>query len=192
MKNKWKLAFLLLLGINLAAAIIIFSLALVPPKNKELSQLKEPLNDYVSFHVKSNKYDLNLLINHYLHEQAAGSLIDYRVILGEEVELYGTLPILSDKLNLKLTFEPVALKNGDLVLKQKSMSIGHLNLPISFVLNVINENYQLPNGVEIRPNDKLVYIHMQQLKLKSDFKIKVDQFDLKKDQIAFTLLAPVK
>lgn len=192
MKNKWKLAFLILLGINLAVMIFIFSLALVSPKNKEQNQLQEPSKDYVSFYVKSNKNDLNLLINHYLRKQSAGSPIDYRVVLGNEVELYGTLPVFSDILNLKLSFEPVALTNGDLVLKQKSMSIGQLNLPISFVLNVISENYQLPSGVEIRPNDKLVYIHMQQLKLNSDFKIKVDQFDLKKDMIAFTLLAPVK
>ncbi|WML30975.1 hypothetical protein RCG24_03480 [Neobacillus sp. OS1-32] len=33
---------------------------------------------------------------------------------------------------------------------------------------------------------------MQQLKLKSDLKIKAEQFDLKNDNIAFTILVPVK
>ncbi|WML40242.1 YpmS family protein [Neobacillus sp. OS1-2] len=191
-QTKWKIAFLLLLGINLLFAIIIISLITAPGDSKKISKINTPTNDHVSFHVKSNKYDLNRLINNYLKEEAADSPIDYRVLLGDEVELYGTLPFFSEKLNLKLTFEPIAQKNGDLVLEQKSMSIGKLHLPISSVLNIISENYKLPNGVEIRPNDHLVYVHMQQLKLKSDLQIKANKFDLTKDDIGFTILVPVK
>lgn len=192
MKNKWKLGFLLLLGINLLVVIIMIALIMMPASNKESMKQRNPSGDHVSFHVKSNKYDLNKLINHYLKEEAADSPIDYQVVLGEEVELYGTLPIFSEELNLKLTFVPEALKNGDLVLKQKTMSIGRLHLPISYVLSFISDNYKLPKGVDIRPDDHLVYVHMQQLKLKSDLKIKADKFDLKKDDIAFTILVPVK
>ncbi|MGG3470150.1 YpmS family protein [Neobacillus pocheonensis] len=192
MKNKWKIGFLLLLGINLVFAIIIVSLIVIPPDGNENGKVKTPTEDYVSFHVNSNKGDLNRLINHYLKEEAADSPIDYRVLLGDEVELYGILPFFSEEINLKLTFQPKALKNGDLVLKQKTMSIGRLNLPISYVLNFIRENYKLPNGVDIRPNEKLVYVHMQNLKLKSDLKIQVKKFNLKKDDIAFTILVPVK
>jgi uncharacterized protein YpmS len=193
MKNKWKIGFLILLGINVLIAIILFSLVLSPSNDKEISKIKNPTNDdHVSFQVKSNKYDLNRLINHYMKEEATDSPIDYQVLLGTEVELYGTLPLFSEELNLKLTFEPKVQKNGDLVLKQKTMSVGKLHLPISYVLNFISENYKLPKGVEIRPNDQLVYIHMQELKLKSDLKIKADKFDLKKDDIAFTILVPVK
>ncbi|MCM3724301.1 YpmS family protein [Neobacillus cucumis] len=192
MKNKWKLGFLILLGINLLIAIILFSLVTAPINEKEPVKTNTSSEDYVSFHVRSNKYDLNRLINHYLIEEAADSPIKYKVLLGDEVELYGTLPFFSEKLKLKLTFEPSAQKNGDLILKQKSMSVGKLHLPISYVLNFIRENYKLPKGVEIRPNDHLVYIHMQQLKQKSDLKTKVDKFNLKKDDIAFTILVPVK
>src|SRR3954447_9112098 len=192
MKNKWKLGFLILLGINLLIAIILFSLVTAPIKEGEPVKTNTSREDYVSFHVKSNKYDLNRLINHYLKDEAADSPIDYKVLLGDEVELYGALPFFSEKLKLKLTFEPTAQKNGDLILKQKSMSVGQLHLPISYVLNFIRENYKLPKGVDIRPNDHLVYIHMQQLKLKSNLKIRVDKFNLKKDDIAFTILVPVK
>ncbi|MGG1674682.1 YpmS family protein [Neobacillus sp. NRS-1170] len=192
MKNKWKIGFLLLLGINLLCGIIVLSLIMIPPDDKENGKLKGPSGDYVSFQVNSNKNDLNRLINHYLQEEAADSSIDYRVVLGDEVELYGILPFFSEEINLKLTFEPKALKNGDLVLKQKTMSIGRLNLPISYVLNFIRENYKIPMGVDIRPNEKKVYVNMQNLKLKSDLKIKVKKFNLKKDDIAFTILVPVK
>jgi uncharacterized protein YpmS len=192
MKNKWKIAFLLLLGINLLFAIVTLALVMFPSDGPQNSKLKVPMGEQVSFHVKSNKNDLNKLINHYLKEEAADSPIDYRVILGEEVELYGILPFFSEELNMKLTFAPRALENGDLVLRQQSMTIGSLHLPISYVLNFISENYKIPKGVDIRPKDKLIYVHMQQLKQKSDIKIKADKFDLKKDDIAFTILVPVK
>jgi uncharacterized protein YpmS len=192
MKNNWKIGFLLLLGINLLIAIVMLSLVMFPSVGPQTSKVESPRGEHVSFYVKSNKNDLNKLINHYIKEEAADSPIDYRVLLGEEVELYGTLPFFGDELNMKLTFEPKALGNGDLVLRQKSMTIGRLHLPISYVLNFIGKNYKIPKGVDIRPKDQLIYIHMQQLKQKSDIKIKADQFDLKKDDIAFTILVPVK
>lgn len=192
MNNRWKVGFLILVGINLLFAIITLSLVMFPSKGPQTSKLIGPMGEHVSFHVKSNKNDLNKLINLYLKEEAADSSIDYRVILGDEVELYGTMPFFSEELNMKLTFKPGALENGDLVLKQKSMTIGSLHLPISYVLTFISENYKIPKGVEIRPKDKLIYVNMQQLKLKSDIKLKADKFDLKKDDIAFTILVPVK
>ncbi|MCM2531917.1 YpmS family protein [Neobacillus pocheonensis] len=192
MKNKWKRGFLLLLGIDLLIVVIILSMILIPSANNKEMIKSGPTGDNVSFHVKSNKNDLNQLINHYLKTEAANSPIDYHVHLGNEVELYGVLPFISDTLNMKLTLEPEALQNGDLVLKQKSISIGSLQLPVSYVLQFISENYKLPKGVVIQPNDQLIYINMQQLNLKSNIKIKVNKFDLKKDDIAFTILVPVK
>jgi uncharacterized protein YpmS len=192
MKNKWKKGFLLLLGIDLLIFILIISLVLTP--SDEMGKVKNSKSnkDTVSFKIKSNKNDLNQLINHYLKKETADTPIDYQVRLGNEVELYGDIPFFSEKLKMKLTFVPKALENGDLLLKQKSISLGSLHLPVSTVLQVIRDNYKLPVGVDIRPNDKLIYVHMQQLKLKSDLKVKVDKFDLKKDDIAFTLLVPVE
>lgn len=192
MKNKWKTGFLLLVGLNLLSALILLLLILIPSTDEENIQLKEPSSDNVAFQVQTNKNDLNRLINHYLEKEADGSPIEYQVHLRDEVELYGVMPFFSQQLNMKLTFEPEALENGDLVLKQKSISIGSLDLPVSYVLKFISENYKLPEGVVIRPNDKQVYVNMQQLKLKSDFKIKANRFDLKNDDIEFTIQVPVQ
>jgi uncharacterized protein YpmS len=191
MNNKWKRGFFLLLGLDLLIVIILLFLILSPAENEKMNW-KEMKNNNVSFQVQSNKSDLNLLINQYLQKEASDSPIGYQVHLRDEVELYGTLPFFSQEIDMKLTFEPEALNNGDLVLKQKSISIGNLSLPVSYVLKFISENYKLPKGVDIQPNEKHVYIHMEQLKLKSDIKIKANKFDLKNDDISFTLLVPVE
>lgn len=164
----------------------------MPNGEDEKIQPKNPDDNVVTFQVKSNKNDLNRLINQYLKKEAADSPIDYQVQLRDEVELYGTLPFFSQEIDLKLTFEPEALDNGDLVLRQKSISLGSLNLPVSYVLKFISENYKLPKGVIIQPDDKLVYVNMQELKLNSNIKLKADKFDLKKDDIAFSILVPVE
>jgi uncharacterized protein YpmS len=192
MKNKWKKGFLLLLGINILIIILVSSLILIPSNENRKMDQKESNKDTVSFYIKSNKNDLNQLINHYLKKEVAGSPADYEVKLGNEVELYGEIPFFSEKLDMKLAFEPLALENGDLLLKQRSISIGRLHLPVATVLQFIRDNYKLPHGVDIRPNQKFIYVHMSQLKLKSDIKVKVNKFDLQKDNIAFTLLVPVK
>lgn len=193
MKNRWKKGFFLLLGIDVLIIMIIVFLATMPvDQNKTGPLTKKPITDSVSFYIKSNKEDLNMLINHYLQKEAADSPVEYQVRLANEVELYGTLPFFSETLNMKLTFEPEALKNGDMILRQKSISIGSLHLPVAYVLKFISENYKLPTGVQIRPNDKLVYMNMDEFKLKSGAKVRVNKFDLKKDDIAFTLFVPVK
>ncbi|MFP7297978.1 YpmS family protein [Neobacillus niacini] len=191
MENKWKTGFFLIAGLNLLIVIILLSLIFVPADEKGTIQ-KTPDEKSVSFQVKSNKADLNVLINQYIQKEAADSPIDYSVQLRDEVELYGTLQFFSQEVDLKLTFVPEALDNGDLVLKQKSISVGSLPLPVSYVLKFINDNYKLPKGVDIQPNNKIIYVNMQQLKLKSDVKIKVNKFDLQKDDIAFTIVVPVE
>lgn len=104
------MGFLILAGLNLLIAIIILTLVSAPINEKKIETTEISKGDYVSFHLTSNKYDLNRVINHYLKEEASDSPIDYKVLLGDEVELYGTLPFFSEKLNLKLNFVPSAQK----------------------------------------------------------------------------------
>lgn len=146
---------------------------------------------HVSFDVSTNKADLNKIIHHYLVTEGFTGPIDYEVLVKDQVELYGTFPVFGQNLEMMLTFEPKALENGDLVLRQESISIGTLNLPVSYVMKVIQSNYKLPDWVSIQPNEKTIYVSLQEMELKSDIKIRANSFDLKRDDISFTLLVPV-
>lgn len=191
MKNKWKIGFFALLGIIAAAILVLYMMASAPAEKTKMEPVKDGTSqDDVAFHVKTNKRDLNRVINHYIEENEKNRKIDYQVLLTDEVELYGTFPFFSEELELRLTFEPKALENGDLVLNQKSISIGRLRLPVSTVLKFVRDSYDLPEAVSIQPAEESVYVSMHKLKLKSDIKVRVNEFDLKKDNIKFTLLVP--
>lgn len=191
MKNRWKIGFFILLGIIVAAILFLWILAVSPAEESKMEPAKKSGDsDDVAFQVSTNKRDLNRVINHYIEEEGKNSKIDYQVLLTDEVELYGTLPLFSQELELRLTFEPQALKNGDLILNQREISVGKLRLPVSTVLNFVSDSYDLPEAVSIQPDEERVYVSMQRLKLKSDIKVRVNEFDLKKDNIKFTLLVP--
>ena len=145
----------------------------------------------MNFHLKTNKQDLNTWINYYLTKEYTGSF-EYKVLLTDEVVLYGEIPIFNEKVEMKLTFEPVVLENGDLELQQKTISIGKLTLPVTLVLKFIQSSYSVPDWVTIQPNEKKVYMKLQNMKLKSELKVSVQEFDLKNNDIEFLLQVPME
>ncbi|WP_307477391.1 YpmS family protein [Cytobacillus purgationiresistens] len=189
---KWKHLFFILLGAVVSVVLILIIMMSIPPKDDQYRGTSLDESDYAPFNISTNKHDLNLLINHYLEEEILEGAMDYKVLLDEEVDLYGTLPIFSQNLQLKLSFESMAMENGDIVLQQKGISVGQMDLPISFVMKLIKDNYNIPDWVVIQPNEERIYVALTEMELKSDVKVKVDQFDLKNDEIQFTLLVPVK
>lgn len=192
MNNIWKKVFFLLLGGNLLAVIFLLFILMIPAKEQRIPDTGEPSGKYVAFPLKTNKQDLDRVINYYVKKEAKDSPIDYQIKLSHDVELYGSIPLLSRELKMKLSFEPQALDNGDLMLRQKSVLIGSLHLPVPYVLKVISEHSKLPSGVVILPNDGIVYIDMKKINMKGHLKVKVNQFNLQKNDIRFTLLVPVK
>lgn len=145
----------------------------------------------VALKIKANKQDLNRVINHYLDTELS-STYDYQVLLTDQVELYGAIPIFNEELNVKLTFEPKPLENGDLELQQKNMSIGNLSLPPSLVLKFIQNSYSLPEWIIIQPSEEKIYVSLNNFKLKSNFTVAVDEFNLKEDDIRFSLHLPME
>ncbi|MBY0122717.1 YpmS family protein [Bacillus sp. S/N-304-OC-R1] len=191
-EQKWKKLFFLLLGINIVVVIILTAVINSSGKDENYSPTQINTNGHVPFKIQTDKEDLNQVINHYLDKEGLTGPIDYKVVLGDEVELYGTMPVFSQEIQMKLTFDPVALDNGDILLQQKSISVGQLQLPVSYVLKFIGDKYKLPDWVTIQPNKERIYVSLQKMKLKSDIHVKVDEFNLVNNDIRFTLLVPVK
>lgn len=193
MNKKWKLLFFLLLGANLSIVVFFLVFVLSPAKEDSLPRTtKENKEEMVSFVVGSNKSDLTRVINYYIEEETDDSAIDYEVLLTDEVELYGIIEVFTQEIELKMTFEPEALENGNLLLKQKSMSIGSLPLPVEYVLKFVKEQYALPDWVEIYPEEKNVYVALMDMETKNGIQLGASRFDLKNDDISFILLMPGK
>ncbi len=189
MKIKWKWLFLALLGFNIAAIILFFILVGIPQEIPDRQREKgEQQEAYIT--VTSTKDSLNQLISNYIQEFQIEDSMQYDVVLTDVIELYATLPVFSNELELKMTFKPIPLENGDLVLQQQSMELGAMRLPVSYVLNFIKKQNNYPEWLEIDSKNKEIYVSLKDADLLENVSIKVADFDLEKDNISFRLVIP--
>lgn len=194
-KNKvWKKRFYLLLAIN---AIIIIGLAVylyspIPKKELDIASKQYESENSSQFVVRTTKQNLNNLVNAYLDKLLVNTDHVYSIHLDEDVQLFGELPLFSSTVPLLIHFEPIVQENGDLVLKQKSISVGQLQLPNKKIMQYVEKYLPTPEWVIINPRDEEVYVKVTEMEIKSNFKIAVEQFDIEANNIAFKIEVPYR
>ncbi|MDY0394316.1 DUF2140 family protein [Virgibacillus halophilus] len=83
-------------------------------------------------------------------------------------------------------------KNGDVVLKQKSISIGLLELPNKKIMEYMKKYLPMPEWVAIDPAKSEIYLAVTQMEIKSNFHVKVEHLDLEANNIAIQLKVPYR
>ena len=155
--KNWKTAFFTLLIINILIALTVTFLIFLPNSNNAIFSKKEDDRKRVGFTIQSNKNDLNELIRYYLQRETKRPL-NYDVTLSDRVELRGEITVFERSIPLTMTFIPEVQDSGDVILKQDSMSIGRLQVPVAMVLKYVADNYPLPEWVTISPSEQLIYV----------------------------------
>ncbi|WP_170007098.1 YpmS family protein [Bacillus fonticola] len=197
MKNKaWKRGFFLLLGLLLSVVIMLSVLIFMPvgePTEQERASgnsSEGALSQYAQVNAQVTKQDLSAIVNDYIEEQNVNGPISYWLTFSDTVNLNGSLAVFGTEIELQMAFSPLVQENGDVLLRQESISIGQLQLPVDYVLKYIRDSYQFPEWVEILPNQERVYVDLDGLTLQSGAKVKLSSFDLADDDIRFTLYIP--
>ena len=194
-KNKaWKKRFYLLLAIN---GIIIIGLAgylysPIPKKELDIASKQYESENSSQFIVRTTKQNLNNLVNAYLDKLLVNTDHVYSIHLDEDVQLFGELPLFSSTVPLLIHFEPIVQENGDLILKQKSISVGQLQLPNKKIMQYVEKYLPTPEWVIVNPRDEEVYVKVTEMEIKSNFKIAVEQFDVEANNIAFKIEVPYR
>ncbi|WP_164462186.1 YpmS family protein [Bacillus sp. FJAT-42376] len=190
--KKWKWAFIVLLAVNIAAigiaAILIFSPAEQnAPTQKDIKEGKA-----VALNVGAKKEALNQLIDHYLKKEANADQYNYKVYLEDKVYFTGGIRAFGKDIDAKITFSPVVKKDGNMRLFVEDLSIGKLDIPVSFVLNYISTSYTLPEFVHINEKNHSIDVDLTDIQLSNNYRAKAEKFDLKNDVIRFELFVPLK
>lgn len=184
-KNRWKIAFFTLLGGIIFIIIMVGNMVVSTDQPTPLPTTFMDNKKSVQFNVSTHKEDINKLLNQYVNITTS-----YNVRLKDDViEFKGFVPVLSEKVGVKITFIPKASNNGDLILIPKSFSLGKLKLPISSVLKLVNSSVKLPEWIIIQPVNKIIYVELQKMRINnSPIKIRVNHINLKKDDISLKVL----
>ncbi|KRG12444.1 YpmS family protein [Lederbergia galactosidilytica] len=192
-KNVWKVLFFALLSINILFFFAISMFLFLAGEEEAIPESPaEDSKKMSEFLIQTNKNDLNELINYYIEKENLNGPINYSVVLSDEVELNGELNVFTSTLQLKMSFEAYALENGDLLLEQKSLSLGGIRLPVSEVLKIIRSAYKLPEWVIIQPADKQIYVSLQSMRLNNDIQVRAEKFNLEENEIVMKMLVPVE
>lgn len=192
-KPSWKQLFIGLAGVNAIVFILVFALLLWPVSGAEMPEKayieEEP---GAEFTVNSSKQNLNELVNEYVDKLMKDQSDKYTVDFGENVRLLGSIEAFQTEIPISIILEPSVQENGDLVLYASDMSLGLLQLPEKKILEYVKKKLETPNWVNIDPSSQSIYIGVTQMEVKSKFKVKVQSFDLKNDQITFRIKVPNK
>lgn len=171
---------------------MIYLYSPIPKKYLDISSKQYQSEASSQFVVRTSKQNLNNLINAYLDKALSNTEHVYSINLDEDVQLFGELPVFSSTVPLLAHFEPIVQENGDLILKQKSISVGQLKLPNKKIMKYIDDYLPTPEWVMIDPRNEEIYVKVTEMEIKSNFKVAVDKFDVEANNIAFKIDVPYR
>ena len=191
--NKWKRLFYGILGFNLLIFVVFLILIFWPVSGSNPKPSSEgTINESSEFVVRTTKQNLNALINAYLEQVLHDSRHQYRILLEEDVHLMGELPVFNTTVPLSVHLEPFVQENGDIILKQRSISIGLLELPNQKIMEYMKKYLDMPEWVSIDPKNEEIYVAVTDMDIKSNFNVSVERIDLEANNLAFRIQIPYK
>ena len=104
--------------------------------------------------------------------------------------MIGELPVFSTTVPLSVHLDPEVQKNGDVILKQKSISIGMLELPNKKIMEYMQKYLPMPSWVTVDPHKEEIYVAVTDMNIRSNFDVKLEHIDLEKNNLAFKIQIP--
>ena len=191
--DPWKWAFAILLGLVLGFIVFVWFQVTTPSSDQKqiATQTTQKQGQYANVNVVLNKEQLSAAVNYYLQQNQKKGAIKYRFVLDKSAILMGTTKILGKDVSFTLYATPQLDDSGNLVLKTKSVAIGSLNAPPSFVLGYIKNNYDLGKWAKLNASKATITLDLNQLTKKQGIKIQGEKFDLKQDDLQFKVAFPL-
>lgn len=191
--DPWKWAFAILLGLVLGFIVFVWFQVTTPSSDQKqiATQTTQKQGQYANVNVVLNKEQLSAAVNYYLQQNQKKGAIKYRFVLDKSAILMGTTKILGKDVSFTLYATPQLDDSGNLELKTKSVAIGSLNAPPSFVLGYIKNNYNLGKWAKINASKATITLDLNQLTKKQGIKIQGEKFDLKQDDLQFKVAFPL-
>ena len=188
--NIWKWVAVALIALIVGTGAYMGTQVLRSPS--ESTSLTAASNtDAASVPITMNRQQLNALASYYLNDLQKGQDMKYRfVVRSTGAYLLGTTKVLGQDVSFVITMQPSVIDNGNISLKATNLSVGTMSLPISFVINYINNNYKTPKWVKLNAKKKTIDLYLNKLVGKHDVRYSVDKLDLKNDQFKFEMHIP--
>lgn len=187
--NYWKMGFFGLVGILMVAFVVLLLLIGSTPASPPLQEAEPTKVKGYTLALNTTKDNFEGIANTYIRKAVKGTL-PVRLEMGDDVLLTSELTVFSYTLPLAMHFDPIVQKDGNLLLKQSSMELGHLNIPPSTMLNLLKNSVELPSWMVVRPKEEEIFIDLRDLPISGDVQVKAKEVNLVADEIKLEILIP--
>ncbi|MCH4827066.1 YpmS family protein [Planococcus halocryophilus] len=182
--RKWRLAFFALLALNALALVGAVLYVTTPPKDYTSYQALENRpaagNTVV---VNTTKADFEGIANTYIQKAMKDQPIPLALSVADDVSISTELTVFSVTLPILMKFEPVVQEDGNLLLEQKSVEVGMLDIPPESALKLLRDSVDLPDFMEVMPKDEEVVLKLTEIPLDDGISVRAASFNLKDDDI---------
>lgn len=189
--NYWKWAFLTLAAVLLGTGIwLVQQLQVQPASQETVNETAVDTSDVMTFSVSARKEEVTQLMNQYIEEEVAGSNVNYEVLLDETFQLAGSFQLFGFEVPFNLFMDPYVTENGNIQLKANELSLGRLNLPISFAMNQIGSQLSIPDWVVINGENETITFNLNEFQLESGMFFSAERIDLVENDILVNVHVP--
>lgn len=187
--NWWKWAFFCLVAVILIGCGIVINKATAPSPNITVTKPVKPSDSSVT--VELNKKQVNALAANYLNEFLKGQKVRYDFIVGDKyATLTGNTKFLGANVRFAINFIPERLRDENVLLRAKGLTVGRLNIPIKFVMGYIAKNYDIPKWVTINPSKKTVLLDLNRYSKHRSLKYSAQEINMAAGQFKFLITVP--
>jgi len=188
--NIWKWVAIVLIALIVGTGVYMGTQVLRSP-SESTTITKTSKTSAASVPITMDRNQLNALANYYLNDLQKGQDLKYRFVVRKTgAYLLGTTQVLGQNVSFVITMQPSVIDDGNISLKATNLSVGTMSLPISFVINYINNNYKTPKWVKLDANKKTISLYLNKIVGKNDVRYSVDKVDLKNDLLKFEMHIP--
>ena len=192
--NKWKMAFILLFSVvilTIASVVFYITRPIDDTPTRTISEIPEGSH----FQVNTTADDFENLANQLISNSMKGSKIPVKMYVDDQVTLSGTLPVFDMDLPIVMTFDPTIV-NGNLLLKQKTIEVGMLDIPPATALKLLKDSVEMPNWMVIQPKEEQIYINLTEIIIPLGDNLKgrlqAKEFNLEENRIILDVVIPKK
>ncbi|HSI67551.1 MAG TPA: YpmS family protein [Planococcus sp. (in: firmicutes)] len=182
--GKWRIAFFILLALNIVAVFGFVLLVTTPSSDyRSYEAGSRTVVEGNSLTVRTTKADFEGIANTYISRAMANQPIPLTLTIDDYVSLSTQLTVFSVDLPILLKFEPYVQEDGNLLLEQKSVEVGMLDIPPESALKLLRDSVDLPEFMEVHPAEEEVLLRLTDIPLDDGISVKATAFNLEENDI---------
>ncbi|WP_142826343.1 YpmS family protein [Planococcus soli] len=182
--KKWRFAFFVLLVFNALALVGLLLYVTTPPQDHTSYQaVKNTPAAGNTVVVNTTKSDFEGIANTYIQDAMKDQPIPLSLSVTDDVSISTELTIFSVTLPILMKFEPLVQEDGNLLLEQKSVEVGMLDIPPESALKLLRDSVELPEFMEVMPADEEVLLKLTEIPLDDGISVRAASFNLQEDDI---------